>query len=392
MDHDEPIYLDYHATTPVTAPVREAMWPWFSGAYGNASNPHHAYGRRAQTALALARQQVAHYASCEDRDVVFTSGATEANNLAIKGLAAARSQSARFLTCSTEHRAVLDPMRRLRRSGHQPEILPVSPDGFIERDTLAKQLDDQVALVSIMLVNNEIGTIQPIEEIVELCHARGIAVHCDAAQIGHIESAAKRLQGVDLISLSAHKLGGPQGVGALICRRAAATRPRLEPLIEGGGQELRLRSGTVPVGLCVGFAAACTQQAARTSHQFAQRQQLRDRLWQLLTGGADDLQLNGPPLDSRQRCGSNLNFSIPGVDGELLLQALDRVAVSSGSACSATSPDPSHVLTAIGRTAELARASLRMAIGWETTEEHIEQAAAHIGARIRTLREAQSKE
>lgn len=377
-----PIYLDNHATTRTDPRVIAAMLPYFTDDYGNAASTH-AYGRRAADAVDRGRAQVAELIGAEPRDIIFTSGATESDNLAIKGAAAmARRHGQHVLTVQTEHHAVLDPCRRLERDGFQVTFLPVDRNGCVTPEQVAAALTPQTVLVSVMLANNEIGTLQPIAALGRLCKERGVLLHTDATQaIGKIPVDVEALQ-VDLLSLSAHKMYGPKGIGALYVRRHAP-HVRLEPLFDGGGHERGLRSGTLPVPLIVGFGAACVLCNEEMPAEAERLRGLRDRLHQRITAALDEVTLNGHP---EERLPNNLNLSFAHVQGEALLMALRGVAVSSGSACTSASVEPSYVLRALGVPDELAHGSLRFGLGRFNTAEEIESAAAEVAQAVRRLR------
>jgi cysteine desulfurase len=390
------VYLDNHATTRVAPEVLEAMLPYFSDEYGNAASVNHAFGWRAAEAVKRAREQVARLLNCPADWIVFTSGATEANNLAIKGLlAAARPLATRhsplttpFVTNAAEHPSVLDVARRLKRQGVEVTVLPVDHRAQVDPQQVADALTPQTRLVSVMLANNEVGTINPLTEIGRVCRERGVLLHSDAVQaIGKLLVDLQQLP-VDLLSLSAHKFHGPKGVGALVVRRDGPRIP-LEPLFDGGGHEQHLRSGTLPVPLVVGFGAACDLANASLQQASAQMSALRDRLWRQLQAEVEGLTLNGPPLD--QRLPHNLNFSVADVDGEALMSSLKRIAVSSGSACSTAEPEPSHVLRAMGVSESLSRASLRFGLSRYTTSADIDIAVAEVRDVVRKLRAADTR-
>lgn len=384
-----PIYLDYHATTPADPRVVEAMTPYFTERFGNAASRQHAFGWAARDAADAARRQVAGLIGADPREICFTSGATESNNLALKGVVtAAAGRPPHIVTAATEHRAVLDPCRRLAAAGVGVTEVAPDGDGLVTPKSIERALTDDTVLVSVMLANNEIGVLQPIAEIAEITSAHGILLHCDAAQaVGRVPVDVGAL-GVDLLSLTAHKLYGPKGVGALYVRRR---RPRvpLAPLVDGGGHERGLRSGTLNVPGIVGFGAAaeiCRSELAAEGERIGR---LRDRLLAALTGRLDGVTVNG---SLERRLPHNLNVSFAGVEGESLLVGLDDVAVSSGAACSTASPslEPSHVLRAIGLPDELARASLRFGLGRWTTEEEIDYAADKVASLVTRLRELSS--
>ncbi len=384
---ERPIYLDHNATTPCDASVVAAMLPFFRDEFGNAASRTHAYGWAAEAAVERAREQVARLVGADARELIFTSGATEANNLALFGAArAARADSGgrrdHVVSCRTEHRAVLDPCAALEREGFRVTLLGVERDGRLAPDALREALDARTALVSVMHANNEIGVIQPIAALAALAHEAGAAFHCDAAQsAGALELDAARL-GADLYSLSAHKLYGPKGVGALVVRRGPK-RVRLEPVLHGGGHERGLRSGTLPVPLCVGFGAAAELARASRAGDADRHTRLRDRLLARLTSELPDLVVNGHPSE---RLPGNLNVSFLGVEGEALLAALPELALSSGSACTSAKREPSHVLRALGADPARALSALRFGIGRGNDEAQIDEAAARIVEQVRRLR------
>jgi cysteine desulfurase len=371
------IYLDHHATTPVDERVVDAMLPYFSKVFGNPSSRNHRFGWEAGEAVERARKQVAGLVGSSPKEIVFTSGATEADNLAIKGVAA-RSPRRHVVTAATEHKAVLDPCRRLEADGWRVTVLPVTGEGLVSLDDVDQAVTAETALVSVMLANNETGVIQPIAGIARIAHARGAVMHTDAVQAaGRIPLDVAAL-GVDLASFSAHKLYGPKGVGALYVRRGMRD---LAPLMDGGGQERGLRAGTLNVPGIVGFGAAC--EIARNELDVESRRiaSLRDRLWAALQANLKGLQVNG---STSARVAGNLNVTFDGVDGEALLLGLDDVAVSSGAAC--TAAEPSHVLTALGLSRDRALASLRFGVGRGTTEADVDYAAARVVAVVKQLR------
>jgi cysteine desulfurase len=372
----EPIYLDNHATTPLDPRVAEIMWPWLSERVGNAAS-HHSIGRRAREAVEAARQQVARAIGAEPEEIIFTSGATEADNLAIKGLPASH-----LITSAAEHRAVLDPVRRLRRQGMNVSILPVDGHARVTPQAVREALTSEASLVSVMLANNEVGTLNPVSQVAGICCERGAWLHTDAAQaVGRIPVDVRELN-VDLLSLTAHKLYGPQGIGALYVRRDDPPLP-LTPLLDGGGHERRLRSGTLPVALIVGFGTAC-ELAVQEMPVEAQRLAIqRHRLQQRLVDALEDVTVNGHPTE---RLPGNLNMSFGGVDGDALLARLDGLAVSSGSACTSADPQPSHVLRAMGIDESRARASLRFGLGRFTTDDELDRAADLVIAAVTALR------
>ncbi|MEX0271700.1 cysteine desulfurase family protein [Leptolyngbyaceae cyanobacterium UHCC 1019] len=378
-----PIYLDCHATTPVDERVMAAMIPFFTQYFGNPASVGHQYGWEAEAAVQQAREQLAAAIAATPEEIIFTSGATEANNLAIKGVAEAYLDRGRHIvTVATEHNAVLDPCHYLRSLGFEITSLPVQPDGLINLADLENALRPDTILVSVMAANNEIGVLQPIAKIGSLCHQRGILFHTDAAQaIGKIPLDVNAMQ-IDLMSLTAHKIYGPKGIGALYVRRRDP-RVQLAPQLHGGGHERGIRSGTLYTPQIVGFAAAVQLGIDERVAETARLIQLRDRLWQHLNQ-LDGIFLNG---HATQRLAGNLNFSVEGVDGQALLLGLQpHVAVSSGSACTAAKVTPSHVLQAIGRSDALAYASLRFGIGRFNTKAEIDQVAEQAIATIKALR------
>jgi cysteine desulfurase len=404
LTHSTPIYLDNHATTRLDPRVLEAMLPWLTDHYGNAGSVTHEMGREARAAVDAARETLAAAIGGTAAEIVFTSGATEANNLAILG-SARRWNTLRkggdggghLVTVATEHDAVLDPVDHLERRGVAVTRLPVVPQssagvtGRIRLEDLAAALRPDTFLVSVMLANNEIGVVQDIPAIAEIVHARGALLHVDCAQaLGRMPVDVEAI-GADLASFSAHKFHGPKGMGALWLRRRGRV-VRVEPLVYGGGQERGMRSGTLDVPGIVGMAEAARLAAAGLSVEMAFMRRLRDRLWLALRKAVAGIELNGPPLDGHGaqsvRLVNNLNVRVPGVDGQTLLETLAGVglAVSSGSACSSEHPRPSHVLVALGLDADQARASLRFGLSRFTAEAEIDAAADRIAAGVARLR------
>jgi len=388
------IYLDNHATTRVDPRVVDQMLPYFTEKYGNAGSVSHPFGHEAKAAVDKARETVAAALGAGPTEIVFTSGATESNNLAIRGVAE-RAGGGRIVSVTTEHKAVLDPLRRLGRKGYQIELLPVVEAGdpragLLEVDRVAEAIDDDTILVSVMLANNEIGVIQPLAEIGRICKQRGVLLHTDATQaVGRIPVDVNQLE-VDLLSFSAHKMYGPKGVGGLYVRRRQP-RVRLEALIDGGGQEHGFRSGTLNVPGIVGLAAALEYCLAEMDSESERLRGLRDRLYLLLTESIDGVTLNGPALSGEcPRLTGNLNGSFALVDGEALMMNLGDVAVSSGSACTSANPQPSHVLSALGLDDDAVRASLRFGIGRFNTQEEIDTAAGKIAEVVQRLRKLSS--
>lgn len=384
---DRPIYLDCHATTPVDQRVVEAMLPYFTDYFGNPASINHQYGWEAEAAIQQARETLADAIHATPEEIIFTSGATEANNLAIKGVAESYFQKGRhIITVQTEHNAVLDPCAYLETLGFDMTYLPVKPDGLLDLSELEKALRPDTVLVSVMAANNEIGVLQPLKEIGGLCKERGIIFHSDAAQgIGKIPLDVQEMQ-VDLMSLTAHKIYGPKGVGILYVRRRNP-RVKIAPQIHGGGHERGLRSGTLYVPQIVGFAKAVALGLAEMASEGDRLTRLRQRLWEQLQS-LESVFLNGHPT---QRLAGNLNISVGGVDGQALLLGLQSVmAVSSGSACTSAKIAPSHVLEAIGRSPELAFASVRFGIGRFNTVEEIDTVAQQAIVTIESLRKVRS--
>jgi len=380
-----PIYLDYQATTPTDPRVVEAMLPFFSQRFGNPHSRQHAIGRQADDAVEEARAAIARLIAADPREIVFTSGATESNNLAIRGAArfAAGAAGARrhIVTCATEHKCVLESCRALERDGFSVTRLPVNENGLIDVGRLAAALGEETRLVSIMAVNNEIGVIQPLAEIGALCRARGVLFHTDAAQaLGRMPLDVNAM-GIDLMSLSGHKVYGPKGIGALYVRRRP--RVRLEPLFAGGGQERGLRSGTLPAPLCAGLGEACRILEAEGAAEATRLARLRDRLLDAILDALPDTHVNG---DMRHRVAGNLNLAFPGIDAEALMASVPDLALSTGSACTSASVEPSYVLAALGVGSDLAFGSLRVGLGRFTTDDDIDYAAGRLVAAVRRLR------
>lgn len=385
MSDSRPIYLDCHATTPVDERVLTAMLPYFTEHFGNAASINHLYGWEGEAAVKQARQILADAIASTPEEIAFTSGATEANNLAIKGVAEAYfSKGRHVITLATEHNAVLDPFGYLKSLGFEVTCLPVGLDGLLDLQTLELAMRSDTILVSVMAANNEIGVLQPLAEIGAMCHDRGILFHTDAAQaIGKIPLDVEAMS-IDLMSLTAHKLYGPKGIGALYVRRRHP-RVKLAPQLHGGGHERGLRSGTLATPQIVGFAKAVELGIGEMEAEAKRLCELRQRLWEKLST-LEGIHLNGHPT---QRLGGNLNVSVEGVDGQALLLGLQPVvAVSSGSACTSAKIEPSHVLAAIGRKPELAYASLRFGIGRFNTAAEIDRVAEHTLSTIQALRRA----
>ncbi len=382
-----PIYLDCHATTPMDKRVLEAMMPYFTERFGNPSSLTHAYGWEAEAAVKAARQTLAEAINATPESIIFTSGATEANNLAIKGVAESYfGKGKHIITVQTEHRAVLDPCKYLQTLGFEVTYLPVKPDGLIELTQLERAIRPDTILVSVMAANNEIGVLQPLAEIGAICHEHQVLFHTDAAQaIAKIPLDVEAMK-IDLMSMTAHKVYGPKGIGALYIRRRNP-RVRLVAQIHGGGQEKGIRSGTLYTPQIVGFAKAVELGLAEMESESARQRQLREKLWDILQN-LPGIYLNGHFI---QRLPGNLNISVDGVDGAALLLGLQSsVALSSGSACSNTSTAPSHVLKALGHSNELAYASLRFGIGRFNTVAEIEKVGKETIAIVEALRQAKN--
>ncbi|MDH6084315.1 cysteine desulfurase family protein [Umezakia ovalisporum] len=377
-----PIYLDCHATTPVDERVLAAMIPYFTEHFGNPSSVSHIYGWEAEAAVKQAREILAAAINATPEEIVFTSGATEANNLAIKGVAEAYFQKGQhIITVATEHSAVLDPCNYLKSLGFDITVLPVQPDGIIDLHQLETALRPETILVSVMAANNEIGVLQPLAAIGEICRAKNVIFHSDAAQaIGKIPINVQDMN-IDLMSLTAHKVYGPKGIGALYVRRRNP-RVQLAAQHHGGGHERGMRSGTLYTPQIVGFAKAVEIALATQDTENQRLTELRQRLWKQLSG-LSGVYLNGHPT---QRLAGNLNISVPGVDGAALLLGLQPVmAISSGSACSSKSTAPSHVLRALGRSEKLAYASVRFGIGRFNTAEQIDTVAQQVISTVENL-------
>lgn len=375
------IYLDHHATTPTDPRVVEAMLPWFTDRPGNPSSPH-LFGWEAAEAVRRARQQVAATIGARAKEVHFTAGATESNNIALRGLLGPDRERRHLVTTNVEHPAVLDVAARLEREGATVTRVPVDGDGLVDPDDVAAALRPETGLVSVMWVNNEIGTVQPIEEIAALCRERGVLLHSDAAQaIGRVEIDLERVP-VDLLSFSAHKFYGPKGIGALIVRRHHP-RLRLEPLLEGGGQEEGLRPGTVAVPLVVGLGEAARLVREEGAGEQERIAALRDRLGERLMA-LGRVRLNGHP---ERRVAGNLSLSFEGVEAEAILLELRDVGLSVGSACKSNSHEPSAVLTALGLDAETSHCTLRFGVGRPNTLEEIETVASRVVAVVEAFRE-----
>jgi cysteine desulfurase len=380
-----PIYLDNHATTPVDPRVLDAMLPYFCERFGNAASKSHAFGWEAEAAVDLARGQVARLiGAASPREIVFTSGATESDNLAIKGIAESyRDKGNHIVTCVTEHKAVLDSCKVLEKHGLRISYLPVNSDGMVELERLRDTLTEKTILISIMAANNEIGTFQPIKEIGILAKKKGILFHTDATQaVGKIPINVEQM-GIDLLSLTAHKMYGPKGIGALYVR-SSKPRLKLAAIIDGGGHERGMRSGTLNVPGIVGLGRSCELAQKEMAGEGERITALRERLKAGILRQLDDVYINGHAFE---RLPGNLNMSFAYVEGESLLMALKEIAVSTGSACTSASLEPSYVLKAIGLEDELAHTSLRFGLGRFSTAEEIDYTIQRVVEEVRRLRE-----
>ncbi|HEY1501446.1 MAG TPA: IscS subfamily cysteine desulfurase [Acidobacteriaceae bacterium] len=379
-----PIYMDNHATTRVDSRVLQAMMPFLTEAYGNAASRSHGFGWAADQAVEKARAQVAKLIGASAREIVFTSGATESDNLAITGAVQAQGGRGHVITQATEHNAVLDTCRWLEKHGTRITVLPVDAEGLIQIEDLRRALEEEKpVLVTILAANNEIGTLQPVDEIGALCHERGVLFHTDAAQtVGKVPVDVNRSQ-IDLLSISGHKIYGPKGVGALYIRRR---NPRVE-LVEqmhGGGHERGMRSGTLNVPGIVGLGAACEIAGAELEAEAARLSALRDRLQAKIEAGLDRVKVNGAKM---RRLPGNLNMTFEQVDSETLMMGLKDVALSSGSACTSAKIEPSHVLRALGLSEEAAHSSIRFGLGRFNTEEEVDYVAERLVDVVKKLRE-----
>lgn len=384
MSEPTRIYLDNQATSPLDPVVLEAMMPFLTDAFGNAASRNHAFGWEAEKAVDGARELLAAGINAKAREIVFTSGATESNNLAILGAARMyASKGKHLITCATEHKAVLDPMLYLQNQGWDVTVLDVDADGHVDLDALAAAMRDDTVLVSIMHGNNEIGTLHDIAAIGALCRERGVLFHTDATQTLGKEAIDVEAMSIDMLSASGHKMYGPKGVGMLYVRRRAP-RVRLEPLFHGGGHERGMRSGTLNVPGIVGLGKALELCLADREAEQERVAALRDRLQRRLTDELDFTQVNGDPA---RRLATNLNISFAYVEGESMLMGMDGIAVSSGSACTSASLEPSYVLRALGVGDDLAHSSIRFSLGRFNTADEVEQAADRTIAAVKRLRE-----
>jgi cysteine desulfurase len=374
-----PVYLDHHATTPLDPRVLEAMLPYFTESFGNPHSAQHAYGWAAAAAVEEARREVAALIGARPEEIVFTSGATEANNLAIRGVATLAGERRHVVTCAIEHPCVLETCRALRDAGFELTVLPVRPDGLLDLNRLGDALRPDTALISIQTANHEIGVLQPIAEIARICHEQGIVLHTDAAQAAGRVPLDVAALGVDLLSISAHKLSGPKGIGALYLRRCV----RIAPLFAGGAQERGLRPGTLPTPLCVGFGAACALARQELADEAARLRALRERLYRGLCEALGDVRLHGA---TEPRLPNNLNVCLPGIDAADLLADSPELALSTGAACASATQEPSAVLRALGVSDDDIQGSIRIGLGRTTSEREIDFAIARLAAVVRQLR------
>lgn len=383
LNNNKVYYLDYQATTPCDPRVVDEMIPHFSENFGNPHSRNHAYGWNAEAAIETARSQVARLIGANPKEIVFTSGATESNNLALKGvLDFYKETKNHIVTTVTEHKCVLDTCRHLEEQGFSVTYLPVQANGLIDLDQLKAAITDKTILVSIMAVHNEIGVIQPLHEIGQICKDAGVFFHTDAAQAAGKIPLEVEAMNISLMSISSHKLYGPKGIGALYVRR----KPRVRVLAQmnGGGQERGMRSGTLPTPLCVGFGKACEIAQQEMNDEFARLQSLYNQFTAKIYTELTEVYLNG---DAKQRFPGNINISFAYVEGEGLMMGLKDLAISSGSACTSASLEPSYVLRALGVGEELAHTSLRIGIGRFTTADEIDYAANRIISEVKRLRE-----
>ncbi|MFL6299978.1 MAG: IscS subfamily cysteine desulfurase [Terriglobales bacterium] len=379
-----PIYMDNHATTPVDPRVLEAMMPYMTNVFGNAASRNHQFGWAAEEAVENARVQIAKLIGATAKEIIFTSGATESDNLAIKGVAEMyREKGNHIITAATEHKAVLDTCKRLEKYGYKVTYLAVQRDGLVNLDELKAAMTDKTILVSIMYANNEIGVLQPVEEIGKLCRERGIVFHTDATQaVGKVPVDVNK-QNIDVLSISAHKMYGPKGVGALYVRRKNP-RVQLSAIIDGGGHERGMRSGTLNVPGIVGLGKACELCMEEMPAESKRLTAMRDRLRQTIEKNLDEVYVNG---DYEHRLPGNLNMSFLYVEGESLLMGINDIAVSSGSACTSATLEPSYVLKALGLGDDLAHSSIRFGLGRFNTDAEVDYVAAKIVDVVKKLRE-----
>ncbi len=379
-----PIYLDNHSTTPCDPRVLEMMLPYFTEKFGNAASRNHSFGWEAEEAVEVARKQIAHLIHADAKELIFTSGATESDNLALQGVVEMyREKGNHIITGSTEHRAVIDTAKYLEKKGIKVTFLPVDKAGMVSPDDVRNAITDQTILISIMMANNEIGTINPVAAIGKVAKEKGVLFHCDATQgVGKIPVNVQEM-GIDLMSFTAHKIYGPKGVGALYVRRKAP-RVRLEAMMYGGGHERGMRSGTLPVPLIVGFGKACELCEQEMSTESVRMAKMRDCLQEGIMKSMDEVYLNGHPTE---RLPNNLNISFAYVEGEALLMGVKEIALSSGSACTSATLEPSYVLRALGVGSDLAHSSIRFGLGRFNTDEEVEYTIDRMIKAVNHLRE-----
>jgi cysteine desulfurase len=380
-----PIYMDNHATTPLDQRVLEAMLPYFTEKFGNAASRNHSFGWEAEEAVDRARGQIAELINAKSKEIIFTSGATESDNLAVKGvLEFHKDKGNHIITCVTEHKAILDSCRTLERNGKAVvTYLPVDKYGMVDPDAVRKAITDKTVLITIMYANNEIGTIHPIAEIGKIAKEKGIVFHCDAVQaVGKIAVDVER-DNIDLMSMSGHKIYGPKGVGALYVR-SKAPRIRLTPQMDGGGHERGMRSGTLNVTGIIGLGKACELAGAEMTEEAQRLTELRNKLHAGIFERLDEVYLNGHPTE---RLPGNLNVSFAYVEGESLLMGISDIAVSSGSACTSATLEPSYVIRALGINEELAHSSIRFGIGRFNTGEEVDFVTERVSKEVKRLRE-----
>jgi cysteine desulfurase len=379
-----PIYMDNQATTPVDPRVLDEMMPYFTERFGNAASRSHEFGWMAEEAVERARARVARVVGASAQEIIFTSGATESDNLAIKGVAEVYQEKGNhIITVVTEHKAVLDSSKRLEKHGHRVTYLPVGRDGLIDLDQLKRAIDDKTTLVSVMYANNEIGVLQPVAEIGEICRARGVLFHSDAAQAAGKVAIDVNRQNIDLISISGHKMYGPKGVGALYVREKNP-RVQISAIIDGGGHERGMRSGTLNVPGIVGLGKACEIALTEMREESVRLTALRDRLKEKITSRLEGVSVNGT---TEHRLPGNLNMSFLHVEGESLLMGMKEIALSSGAACTSAKIEPSYVLKALGLDDDLAQSTLRFGLGRFTTEAEVDYVADKIVDVVKKLRD-----
>ena len=379
-----PIYMDNHSTTQCDPRVVDAMLPYFTEKFGNSASRNHSFGWEGEEGVAYARKQIAKLINADAKEIVFTSGATESDNLALKGVVEMyKEKGDHIITSSTEHRAILDAAKSLEKRDMNVTYLPVDKFGMVNPEDVRGAITDKTILISVMLANNEIGTINPIKEIGKIAKEKGVLFHCDATQgVGKIPVDVQDL-GIDLMSFTSHKIYGPKGVGALYVRRKAP-RVRLVPMIDGGGHERGMRSGTLPVPSIVGFGKAVELCAQEMAEESIRTKTLRDRLHEGITGALEEVYLNGHPTE---RLPGNLNISFAYVEGEALLMGVKEIALSSGSACTSATLEPSYVLRALGVGSDLAHSSIRFGVGRFTTAEEVEYTIDRMIKAVNHLRE-----